>query len=758
MDMWDKLVCEKNLDIVKNIRSKQYVFEKINPADLNEYEISGWSLDKKLKKEIRVKKLKPLDEQFENRIWLLFYKMGFKMMNSDRHFVLPYDVNNKLLTQQIDIFAVDNEMVLVIECKIAEENNKKTSFKEEIDAIGGRKEGLTKVIRKKFTNRKIKFIFAAMNYNISDIDKERMKKYGILFLDEKKIGYYEELTKHLGQSARYQFLGTLCAGEKILSMEEFNRIPAIEARMGGTKYYSFSIEPEKLLKICYIAHRNEANSEYMPTYQRILKKSRLDEVRKFVNNGGFFPNSLVINIDTEKKGIQFDRAPLEYNDSNSTMGILHLPIKYRSAYIIDGQHRLYGYSESKYENTDLIPVVAFIDLKRDDQVRLFMEINENQKAVPKNLRNTLNADLLLDAEDYNKRRQALRSIIAQRLGEEKDSPLYGRVIIGENKKTEQCCITLDTIDNALKSCNFFSVFEKNAITKDGTFDTGSSDITLQRLFTLICGELSFIKENLCEEWEKGEADNGMLTINIGVYALLKILNDIIDSLVEQKKISTKADKIEDIIAMIEPYLVPLVNFYKNITFEERNELRKRYGTGGKIRYWRTLQKVISEEIKEFKPDGMYEWVRDHTMQFNEEAYKKLCDIEYNVKQDFAVSLELKYGVRWQVEGIPMNIYTKASGNATKKNYEREADQEEITLWDCITLADCRAICIYRNNWSDIFEKRYADISIKKGDKKKKTEWLVKLNQIKIQDFSIYSVSEEEYEFINRVYSWIVTKK
>ena len=50
--MWDKLVCEKNLDIVKNIRSKQYVFEKINPADLNEYENSGWSLDKKLKKEI----------------------------------------------------------------------------------------------------------------------------------------------------------------------------------------------------------------------------------------------------------------------------------------------------------------------------------------------------------------------------------------------------------------------------------------------------------------------------------------------------------------------------------------------------------------------------------------------------------------------------------------------------------------------------------------------------------------------------------
>ena len=42
--------------------------------------------------------------------------------------------------------------------------------------------------------------------------------------------------------------------------------------MGGHTYYSFSIEPEKLLKLAYVLHRNEANSDMMPTYQRIIKK------------------------------------------------------------------------------------------------------------------------------------------------------------------------------------------------------------------------------------------------------------------------------------------------------------------------------------------------------------------------------------------------------------------------------------------------------------------------------------------------------
>ncbi|MBR4871832.1 MAG: hypothetical protein IKU96_06660, partial [Alistipes sp.] len=40
-----------------------------------------------------------------------------------------------------------------------------------------------------------------------------------------------------------------------------------------------------------------------------------------------------------------------------------------SAYVIDGQHRLYGYSGSNYEGNNSIPVVAFVDLKKDVQLK-----------------------------------------------------------------------------------------------------------------------------------------------------------------------------------------------------------------------------------------------------------------------------------------------------------------------------------------------------------------------------------------------------
>lgn len=65
-------------------------------------------------------------------------------------------------------------------------------------------------------------------------------------------------------------------------------VPAIRGKMGGHTYYSFSIEPERLLKIGYVLHRSDANKTMMPTYQRVIKKSRLQQVREFVENGGIF--------------------------------------------------------------------------------------------------------------------------------------------------------------------------------------------------------------------------------------------------------------------------------------------------------------------------------------------------------------------------------------------------------------------------------------------------------------------------------------
>lgn len=442
MSFMSKLVSGKEISGLKKKRSQIYYYEKVEPELKEKRESEGWLFDKALKNTVRMKKVKPLDEQFEDEVWVLFASLGFSYMNKDRHLNISYGTAGTGTTKQIDVFAVDEETVLFIECKCSP-IGRRGDFKKEIESINGIRNGLFAEARRIFQNRKMKYILATKNYEVTDNDKARMKELGIHHFDEYAIRYFSELSKHLGDCARFQLLGNLFEGQKINGME--NKIPAIEGKMGGYTYYSFSIEPEKLLKVAYVLHRNEANNDMMPTYQRIVKKNRLKQIQKFVDSGGFFPNSLIINIDTKGKKLKFDIASPQAEKSISRIGILHLPQLYRSAYIIDGQHRLYGYANSKYAGTNSIPVVAFVNLAQEKQVELFMEINENQKSVSKNLQNTLNADLLWSSDDWNKRRKALRLNIAQKLGEVQSSPLFGRIIIGENEISPTCCITIDTM-------------------------------------------------------------------------------------------------------------------------------------------------------------------------------------------------------------------------------------------------------------------------------------------------------------------------
>ena len=123
---------------------------------------------------------------------------------------------------------------------------------------------------------------ATHNYIIKKKDLLALEKAGIVYFNDSVVEYYSNLSKHLGSCSRYQLLGSLFANQEIKNME--NRIPAIQGKMGGYTYYSFSIEPEKLLKVGYVLHRNEANQNMMPTYQRIIKKARLKSVQMCIRD------------------------------------------------------------------------------------------------------------------------------------------------------------------------------------------------------------------------------------------------------------------------------------------------------------------------------------------------------------------------------------------------------------------------------------------------------------------------------------------
>ena len=125
---------------------------------------------------------------------------------------------------------------------------------------------------------------------------------------------------------------------------------------------------------------------------------------------------------------------------DEALGKLYLPANYASAWIIDGQHRLYGYAYAREDggyNQDktTLPVLAFENLPSEDEMNLFIDINSKQVKVRTSLLLELYSDLHWDSTDSDKAFQALLSRIASRLNTEKNSPLYDRMVVSGTKKT-----------------------------------------------------------------------------------------------------------------------------------------------------------------------------------------------------------------------------------------------------------------------------------------------------------------------------------
>lgn len=757
MTNWENIVSGKELITAKNKRKNLYIEARERKVALEELEEEGWEYVKDYadSKFVKVRKEKPFYERFEDQIWLLFFQMGFKHLNRDANFKMNYDFNNPDFTQQIDVFAADDETILIVECKSSEDLNE-VQFKKDIEKLHGQMEGLRKCALKQYPGRKVKFIWATHNCIMSAKDIKRLQEWDIIFFSDSTIQYYSELVKHLGTCSRYQLLGNLLANTEIKKMQ--NKVLAIKGKMGGHEYYEFSIEPEKLLKIGYVLHRNEANKNMMPTYQRIIKRKRLKEVQSFINDGGYFPNSIIISIDSGGRKLQFDESPTKLDDSISKIGVLHLPKRYHSAYIIDGQHRLYGYSDSEYANTNSIPIVAFVDLDRSEQLKLFMDINENQKSVSKTLRITLNSDMLWDSPNQNERRDAIRSKIAQMCGEEQSSPLLGRVVIGEDEKNNIKCITIQAIQLALQKCSFFSTFAKNnTIATNGSFDVGDNQTTIDRFYPFLEGCFKTVKNECETEWSLGE--QGILTINRGIQGIIRIINDVVNLLIAQNKLFPLTQDIDDIINEVEYYMSPLLNHINKLTEEQRIELKSFYGGGAENKYLHYFQKVIHDSLTDFNPEGLEEYIENTTKEYNATSKEYIYAIEEKLKDVIAESLQEYYGDKWLIKGLPKTTYKEAEKAASDKNYELLSNDEEsdIEPWDCISLSDCKDIVVYSRNWSEIFESiitRPEDLIL--STKEQKTEWIntISKEQNKLSK-STYSVPKSSFELISNIYAWLV---
>jgi hypothetical protein len=284
-------------------RRDDVVYLKVPLGVEGPYLNDGWVIAKRLKRQVRLAKAKNLDRQFEDRVWQLFYRMGYDDLSKGSDFKIRYKaIDGTFKEKKIEIFAKDSETVVVGECKHCDDYLPRTLSRDIAEFVGLRKQ-YSDAIRAHYGRDfkpKILWFFFTEKVLWSQSDKSKALAEQLKIMTEREIDYFSQLSEHLGRATRYQFLAEYLGGEKIPELKD-TAIPAIRGKLGGRTFYSFVSTPEQLLKICFVNHRTLADPLALPTYQRLVKKSRLKAIGEFIKDGGYFPTNILINFDEKRR-------------------------------------------------------------------------------------------------------------------------------------------------------------------------------------------------------------------------------------------------------------------------------------------------------------------------------------------------------------------------------------------------------------------------------------------------------------------------
>ena len=602
------LIGERDISRALRLRRSPHVFRTVPKTRISEYESDGWEIAKKNKNSCRMRKLKTHDVMFEDRVWAMLARLGWTWMNEDRNFRLQHTKMQNDRGKQIDVFAMDTETALFVECKSASERRQASpSFAQDIHEISDIRKGVSDTLRKATGNKpKTAWLFFTRNYRVGETDQERFRQKNIFHMPEDELSYYEQLAAHLGPVAKYQLFGRLFEGQTIRELD--TRVPALRAKVAGHTMYSLLIEPELLLKIGYVLHRTSAVASDLDRYQRLVSKARLREIRRYiVQEGGFFPNSIIVNIRTKSR-LRFDLGGGGNHASETALGILHLPQKYHSAMVIDGQHRLFGYGQTEERRTHKIPVVAFTNLPGQQQADMFVTINATQRSVPQNLLMTLRAGFDWDSDDPSEAKYAAEVKLVEDLNNHADSMLHHRIVLAEESKDDERCLTLRYLQKeGLRRTNLVASVPQGKKLVKGHCWSGNWTKTVRKGYRVLNACFETLHGFAEQQWKRGGGPGGFVATNASVAALVIVIDEVLTHLVKTSGLRLGMMSAEQIRDALRPYLESIGRYLQTLDQAAISRMRSFGGGSAKTRVAREYQNAINSEHDAFEPEGFQQW-------------------------------------------------------------------------------------------------------------------------------------------------------
>jgi len=372
---------------------------------------------------------------------------------------------------------------------------------------------------------------------------------------------------------------------------------------------------------------------------------------------------------------------------------LYLPDPYKSCWIIDGQHRIYGAAVLEdVDRAPAIPVVAFERLPAQDEANLFATINREQKQVQPRLLDELDGELKWGSKDPREAMGAIAARALDMLRSEVLGPFEDRISMPGMKGRQQP-LTVPQLKPAILQ----SALIGRISTRDGKFMpgplTGATDEeTLANLREFLSTFFEAVRKANPDRW------NGSLVPlchNTAVAALIRLLAELVRHLEAVERLDVhelQAGELADQVALLAK---PFIDFCQNATDAEfKGRFPITFGAGGPKRYMLQAAALIQEKLPKLEVDGLDEFLTSSSKARTDEGDQAVKWISDHLHRYVVGTLRNVYGPDFFEKGIKSKeIKIKAYSKRTDTDPEGNTPLE--TYLDVIEL---KKIVETSENW------------------------------------------------------------
>lgn len=625
----------------------------------------------------RMRRSKRFDEVLENRFWNILYRFGYAELNAGRRFRVVVGKGSEATEKQIDVFAKDDETVVVAECKACESPTKRSLLKD-LNEFAGLMKPIADAVRKGYGDGfKPKFIWCFVTDNVrwSNEDLKRAQEQNIKVIRELELLYFEEFSRKIGAAARFQFHAEYLEDQKVPALSG-RKVPAVKTKLGGTTAYLFSALPKDILRIAFVNHRDLRDPSGAPSYQRLVKPARLKQIGAFLDERGFFPNTILLN---------FHRSPVfepiaKDETSGVTFGNIVLPDRYKSCWVIDGQHRLYGtvFTEKEYK----IPLffVAFDKVTKAQEAHIFVEINAKQATVPPTLLSALDAEVKWDSDVPKERLAAIASRAVDLMNTRGTGPLEAKVISpGITAGTSQPLNLRSIQERIVLSGLLGSINPKTGEIIPGPCWMSSPEESLIRLVDLVNTHLEQVRNANPERWDSGRL--GALCTNLGVGSQIRMLSELIRYVAYKESLLPASMEVDDLYTYVRPHLEKMFQYIHAASDEEfKTKFTVIFGSSGYHEYFFKLFSLIEDDLPDLKLEGYEEYKRATSAETTEMADRQVKWIQSVVPTYLKDQLRGKFGENFFDEIVPKEMQKACQIKRVDDDSEEKLPVEDYLDW------------------------------------------------------------------------------